>query len=190
MTDTIRTFIAFELSEKTILSIRRIQEGLKAFKFKIRWVEPENIHLTLKFLGNIHASAIEQITSSLFEAVRGFDPIPLTVRGVGSFPGIRRPRVVWLGLGGEKNILSKLQIRVESEMEKLGYPRERRPFKGHLTLGRVKSKVDPKRFSKALINHSNVESETFLADTIILFKSELKPDGAVYNRLADVPLNG
>ncbi len=77
MTDTIRTFIAFELPEKTVSSIRKVQEGLKDFKFKVRWVKPENIHLTLKFLGNIHVSEIENIKSAIFEAVKGFEPIQL-----------------------------------------------------------------------------------------------------------------
>lgn len=190
MTDTIRAFIAFELPEKTILSIRRVQEGLKTCKFKIRWVKPENIHLTLKFLGNIHVSAIEKIKGALFEAVKGFKPIPLSVKGIGSFPGIRRPRVVWMGLGGGREILAQFQIRVDKEMERLGYSREKRPFKGHLTFGRVKSRVDPIKFSTALIKHSTFESETFFAESVILFQSELKPEGAVYTKLADVPLVG
>ncbi len=190
MTDTIRTFIAFQLPEKTILSIRRVQEDIKTCKFKIRWVKPENIHLTLKFLGNIHVSAIEKIKGALLEAVKGVDSIPLAIKGIGSFPGIRRPRVLWMGLGGGREILFQFQARIENEMAKLGFPREKRKFKGHLTLGRIKSKVNPMSFSKALIRYSAFESETFFADSVILFQSELKPEGAVYTKLANVPLAG
>ncbi len=95
-----------------------------------------------------------------------------------------------MGIGEGRETLSQLQIRVEDEIKRLGYPAEKRKFKGHLTLGRVKSKVDPRKFSKALIKYSTFESETFFAHTVFLFKSELKPDGAEYTKLSGVLLDG
>ena len=98
MSHTIRTFIAIELPEKIIYTIRKVQEEIKSYGLKIRWVRPENIHLTLKFLGDIKAADTENVARALSESVTGYPPISLMVKGIGVFPGIIRPRVIWLGV--------------------------------------------------------------------------------------------
>ena len=188
MSNIIRTFIAVEIPEKIRSSISRVQEDLKNYGFKIKWVRPESIHLTLKFLGNIDAAATEDVGGALWEAVRAVSPMTLKAKGIGVFPGIRRPRVVWVGIGGELEALGLLQKKLDENLAGIGFPREKRPFKGHLTLGRIKKRIDPKSFLDALDRLGNFETETFTADTVILYKSELKPSGAIYTKLINARL--
>ncbi len=188
MSDTIRTFIAFKLPEKIVFSISNVQERLKSYRLKIRWVKPENIHLTLKFLGDIKTSDTETIGEAIYESAKQYAPISLTAKGIGAFPGIQRPRVVWVGISGQLNTLFGLQKTLDEKLEAMGFPKEKRPFKGHLTLGRVKGRIEPKRFHTALRDLGGYESESFVADTVFLYKSELKTTGAVYTNLFGVSL--
>ena len=188
MSDTIRTFIAFQLPGKIISSIRKVQDGIKSYGFKIRWVHPENIHLTLKFLGDIDTVDIEKIGDAVIRTVKGHAPLSLTAKGIGVFPAIKRPRVIWAGITGQIDLLIGLQKILDETLEEIGFPKESRSFKGHLTLGRMKGKIDPKRLVDAIKEFQGFESETFVADKIFLFKSELKPAGAVYTKLMSVSL--
>jgi 2'-5' RNA ligase len=188
MSETIRTFIAVELPEKIISSISRVQENVRSYGFKIRWVRPENIHLTLKFLGNVKKADIEKVGEAIFESVKEYSPITLRAKGIGTFPGIKRPRVIWVGISGQLDLLVGLHKTLDEKLEAIGFPKENRSFRGHLTMGRVKAKIDPKRFGDALDELAGFESESFVADRIILFKSELKPTGAVYTKLVEASL--
>jgi 2'-5' RNA ligase len=188
MSETIRTFIAIELPEKILYTIGKVQEKVKSYGFKIRWVRTENIHLTLKFLGNIKETDTEKIAKAMFESVKGCGPILLAVKGIGVFPGIKRPRVIWLGISKQLDLLTGLQKTLDQKLETMGFPKEKRPFKGHLTLGRTKSKIDPKTLHDVLTEFTQFESEHFFADRIILYKSELKPKGAVYTKLTEAYL--
>jgi len=183
MPDTTRSFIAIELPEKIISSISKIQEDLRAYGFKIRWVRPENIHLTLKFLGNIDQADTEKVGEAITESVKGFVPFSLAAKGMGAFPSLRRPRVIWIGVSGDHEQLAGLQKRLDKKLAAIGFPEEKRLFRGHLTLGRVKQSIDPDRFAEAMKMVGGFASDTFLADEIVLFKSELKPTGAVYSKL-------
>ena len=188
MSTTIRTFIAIELPEKIIYTIGKVQEKIKSYGFKIRWVSPENIHLTLKFLGNIKKADMEKVAKAISESVTGYHSISLSVKGIGVFPGIKRPRVLWLGISKQLDLLIELQKTLDETLETMGFPKEKRPFKGHLTLGRIKDKIDPKRLHDVLKEFTKFESEHFFADRIILYESELKPKGAVYTKLIEAHL--
>ena len=188
MSETIRTFIALELPDQIIDSISRIQERLQPYGFKVRWVRPQNIHLTLKFLGNIQKVQTEKISQAIFESAHGFAPISIAAKGIGAFPSIKRPRVIWVGLAGQINQLQQLQKTLDEKLAANGFPKEKRKFKGHLTLGRVKNKIDPKRLLEAVKEFAGFESEPFVTDTVALFKSELRPTGAVYTKLMETPL--
>jgi 2'-5' RNA ligase len=188
MVDTIRAFIAFELPERITSLIRGVQESIKGYKFKIKWVQPKNIHLTLKFLGNIPPSDTEKIGDAIIESVRKFKPISLSVKGIGVFPDLKRPRVLWVGITGGKNSLTGLHQALEENLESIGFPKESRPFKRHLTLGRIKGRIDSKRLVYVMEEFIGFESETFEANKIILFQSEQTPSGAVYSKLANVKL--
>jgi 2'-5' RNA ligase len=188
MSNTIRTFIAIELPEKIIYTISKIQEEIKSYGLKIRWVRPENIHLTLKFLGDIKEADTEKVAKAVSESVTGYPPISLAVKGIGVFPGIKSPRVVWLGVSNQLDVLTTFQKTLDEKLEAIGFPKEKRPFRGHLTLGRIKSKIDPKTLNDVLKEFTQFESERFFADRIILYKSELKPKGPVYTKLIETYL--
>lgn len=185
MSKTIRTFIAIEIPGNVIFKIRELQEGIKVYGLKIRWVRSENIHLTLKFLGDVEAVKIGEIAEAISKTVKGYTPISLKAKGVGVFPSIKRPRVLWVGLTGQLEVLLKLQKTLDENLKLLGFPGEKRPFKGHLTMGRIKERIDVKKFGDALMAFRRFESETFTAGQLVLYKSELKPLGAVYTRLAE-----
>jgi 2'-5' RNA ligase len=188
MPDTIRTFIAFNLPKNIISSISEIQNRFKSYAFKARWVNPENMHLTLKFLGDINYTDIENVSKTIINAVNNHTPVTLAVKGSGVFPGIKRPRVIWVGLTGDIEKLTSIQNDIEENLEKLGFPREKRPFRGHLTLGRIKGKINPKKLLDAMEKCEKFESELFIADKIFLFKSDLKSTGSVYTELKSISL--
>lgn len=188
MSDTIRTFVAIELPPKIVASIDNIQESFRSYGFKVRWVRPSNIHLTLKFLGNVKAAETGAIGRALLSAVNGFEPLSITAKGVGVFPGIKRPRVLWVGVGGQINQLIQLQQSLDQTLADIGFAKEKRAFKGHLTMGRVKGNIDPRRLLEAIKAYAGYESEPFVVDKMILFKSDLQPKGAVYTKLMEAKL--
>jgi len=183
MSQSIRTFIAIELPSEVKTLLDNVQQGLKSLPLKAKWVRPQNIHLTLKFLGDINPANIEDIGQAMAHAADECAPFSLSVAGIGFFPGIKRPRVVWAGLGGETEILLNLQRRLAQRLAAIGFPKEKRPFKAHLTLGRIRHTVSPRIVGSAIEDYSNLGNLQFDADRIILFKSDLKPTGAVYSPL-------
>ena len=189
MSKTIRTFIAIEIPKTVIYRIRELQDAIKAYGFKIRWVRAENIHLTLKFLGDIEEIKINEIAEAVSKTAEKHSPISLKAKGIGVFPGIKRPRVLWVGLAGQLEALVKLQTTLDENLIVFDFPKEKRPFKGHLTMGRIKDRIDVKKLGDALMAFRRFESETFTAGQIILYKSELTPSGAVYTELASSSMN-
>lgn len=185
----IRSFIAFELPEEMRQSISALLDRLRSFQLKARWIRPENIHLTLKFLGRINPAQFEPVVRVMQDAVKGVAPFDLTAKGVGLFPGVNRPRVIWVGLSGRKEVLIQIQGVLQDRLYSIGYQKEDRPFQGHLTLGRFKERVNPMELSKALDALGSFESPPFVLDRITLFQSELKPSGAVYTTLSSVHLS-
>jgi 2'-5' RNA ligase len=183
MPPTIRTFIALKLPPSVISLLEKVQEDLKSMRLRAKWVRPENIHLTLKFLGNINPGDIDKIGGAMMDAVDDFAAINLVAGGVGVFPGIKRPRVIWVGLGGQIQLLFAMQRVLEDNLAGLGFKKEKRPFKGHLTLGRFRQTANPNTIRQIMREYANLYSEEFTARRIILFKSDLKPTGAVYSQL-------
>ena len=186
MVETYRAFVAIDLPESIRASIGAAQETLKSYGFRIKWVRPESIHLTLKFLGNIAGNRTDAIVNAMTLAARGCAALSLNASGMGVFPNARRPRVIWVGLGGQVDHLKNLQQTLDTHLADLGFAAETRPFKGHLTLGRVKGKIAADRLQAALAELNTFESEGFEANRIILFKSDLHPSGAVYTQVARV----
>lgn len=188
MSDTIRSFIAIELPEKIIDAIQKVQERLRSYGFNVRWVRPQNVHLTLKFLGDINQAEAEQVGRAILESGKRFAPLALAAKGVGTFPSIKRPRVIWIGVAGQLNELIGLQKTLDGKLAAIGFPAEKRAFKGHLTLGRAKGSIGPKQLLEAMAELAGFETEPFVADKVALFKSELKPSGAVYTKLMEASL--
>ena len=188
MSNTVRTFIAIELPGRVLASIQEVQNYLKMFGFNIRWIRPDNIHLTLKFLGNIKAEDVEKVGRAISTAAGGVKPFSLEAKGLGVFPDIRRPRVLWVGIAGETTPLNELHKALADALWQMGFPKENRPFRGHLTIGRVKGKIDSKQMLNALKRENATISDPFSVQYLYLFKSDLKPTGAEYTKLIQVPL--
>ena len=183
MSPTIRAFIAIELPPPVISLLEKTQQNFKSAGLRAKWVRPKNIHLTLKFLGNIDPGDIDRIGGAMSDAAKNFGSFSLAAGGVGVFPGIKRPRVIWVGLGGQTESLFAVQRQLEDNLAAIGFAKEKRPYKGHLTLGRFRQAVDPHTISRVIQEHADLKSEDFTADRIILFQSDLKPAGPVYSEL-------
>ena len=191
----IRTFIAIELDETISAALADLQRRLKAKvpQGSVRWVKPEGIHLTLKFLGDAPANRIEEIERSLAWACARFPAFSFSVEGLGCFPNPRRPRVVWVGVQEESGTLTRLQKAIEDEMEKLGFAPEGRRFHAHLTLGRTQRRAssgDVRRLGQLVSETEIGRLGQMEARVVSLMKSDLRPTGAVYTQLAAVKLEG
>jgi 2'-5' RNA ligase len=190
MSKSIRTFVAVKLPETVLAAIGGVQAQLAVYGFNVRWVTTGNIHLTLKFIGGVHEDEVDGIAAVLTETVHGFAPLRLAAAGVGVFPSVKRARVIWVGLSGQLSEFAALQRSVEDRLATIGYPREKRPFSGHLTLGRVKGPIAASRLMTAMGALHDFASETFEVDRVVLFKSDLRPTGALYTELRQVTLSG
>jgi 2'-5' RNA ligase len=184
----IRSFIAIDFPEETRKALEDIQKELKQCGAGVRWVKPGSIHLTLKFLGNIHPAQVEDIALAVAEEIRDDPPITLGAAGLGAFPSRRKPRVIWIGMEGEVQRLTRIQARVENALESLGFVREKRPFRPHLTIGRVKDHRKLQALIDAMATLDMEPFNSFDADEIILYKSDLRPTGAIYTKLHRMPL--
>ena len=186
----IRSFLAIELPEPILTKIGEIQGGLRSSHADVRWTNPEKIHLTLKFFGNIEESTIDLIFKSIEEPIRDTLPFSLKVRGVGAFPHLKNPRVIWIGLVDERDVLTALQKQIETCLEKVGFRPEDRPFHPHLTLGRMKSSRGKGELVGRMESRREEEFGVFEVERVVLFKSDLRPSGPIYTRLGDVKLGG
>ena len=184
----IRSFIAIELPEETVQKLAAIQEQLKRSQAGVRWVRPASIHLTLKFLGNIPAAQVDEIAAAAAQVVVDEPPVTLCAAGLGGFPSHRKPRVIWVGLRGEVDRLANIQAGLEKALEPLGFAQEGRGFRPHLTIGRVKDRRRLQLLIEALSTQELPEFNSFDADEIILYKSDLRPTGAIYTKLHRMPL--
>ena len=184
----IRCFIAIELPEETLQKLAAIQQQLIRSRSGVRWVKPGSIHLTLKFLGNILPAQVDDIAAAAALAVREEAPINLCAGGIGAFPSERKPRVIWVGLGGDIERLANIQAGLEKALEPLGFAREGRGFRPHLTLGRVRDRHRLQSLIEAMSTLELPEFNSFDANEIILYKSDLRPTGAIYTKLHRMPL--
>jgi len=186
----IRSFLAIELPKPILRKIEEVQGDLRSTRADVRWVNPEKIHLTLKFFGNIEESRIEPIFKSIEEPIRNTLPFSLEVRGVGAFPHLRNPRVIWMGLVDGREVLVSFQKQIETQLEKIGFQPEDRPFHPHLTLGRMKSSRGKEELVGRMERHKEEEFGDFQVERVILFKSDLKPSGPIYTLLKEIKLGG
>lgn len=187
----VRAFVAVKLPDEVIEFLRQVQSGLKKEGLDIKdvkWVRPENIHLTLKFLGDIKSSEIDAIGSAIKAAAAPFPPLALSASGLGAFPGVKRPRVLWSGVGGDLEALSSLHARLDEALSTVGIEKETKKFKGHLTLARIKGRVKPEIIIDAVSRYGNKASPVFTAESLYLIKSDLKPSGPLYTDLLCAPM--
>jgi 2'-5' RNA ligase len=190
MGDTVRAFIAFELPPDVARLAGDLQARLKTHGLKLRWVRPQNIHLTLKFLGEIPREQTAAVADAMRAAAREGAPAQLSVQGMGVFPGMRKPRVVWIGLGGQTERLIRAAACLDDQLAFLGIDREERPFKAHLTIARVQAGSDVRRLPGAIEAEAGFAPLPFSASEMVLFQSDLRPQGPVYTPLARAALEG
>ncbi|MFC2070678.1 RNA 2',3'-cyclic phosphodiesterase [Chloroflexota bacterium] len=189
--EQIRSFIAIELPDELKQKLVQLEVRLKAEgQSGVKWVNPNSMHLTLKFLGNITADKTSEINAAVKESAQGISPFRLKVEGVGAFPNLRRVQVVWVGLSGEVEKLGSLQQQLEKNLEPLGFPAEKRTFTPHLTLARVNNRVSPDDRQKLgkLIAETSFEAGVLEVNAVNLMKSQLTRQGAIYSRISSVRL--
>lgn len=182
--ERIRSFIAFELNENTILSrINELQSELVQAGSTLRIVAPENLHVTLSFLGEISQTTIDQVTTELGQIE--FSPFELSLRGVGAFPNLRRINVVWVGIDkGRENLEGIFQL-LRPKLIQLGIPGIGQRFSPHITIARVSSGRNIEQLSKKMLAIGDIELGETLLDTLRLKKSVLTAKGPVYTTLAE-----
>ena len=190
--EQIRCFIAIELPPEIKEALVSLEDKLKAGQYPfVKWVDPEGIHLTLKFLGSVDSRLIPRITEAIERIAQESSPFSLHLGGLGTFPGWQRPQVVWVGMGGEVERLAILQKGIEPALTPLGFPPEGRDFTPHLTLARLRERVSPKEkqgFGE-WVRAAKFETRlNFEVSEICLMRSQLTPQGAIYSRLASVKL--
>jgi len=192
--EQIRSFIAIELPSGIEAELTSLEERLKTRQYPfVKWVDPEGIHLTLKFLGNIALTTVPEIIEAIARVAQQFSPFRLQIGGLGAFPNLQRPQVVWLGIGGEVGKLATLQRDIDTALSPLGFPPESRSFSPHLTLGRLRERVSPKERQKFGEWVSSTKFETSLSfevSALSLMRSQLTPSGAIYDQLASLELGG
>ena len=189
----IRAFIAIDLTPEILEGLEKVSTQLKARldEVPIRWVPIDNIHLTLKFLGDVSVANVEMLKKVLLAEISGHHTFEVSVGGLGAFPSVRRARVVWVGVEAPAE-LSAVQTGVEVAMSRLGYAREERPFSPHLTLGRV-SRNAGGHHERLICEAIDTLKLGFLGvgrvAEVHLYKSDFRPNGAVYTRLFTAKLS-
>jgi 2'-5' RNA ligase len=183
----IRLFIASKIildpsTKKHISSIRS-----KLHRENIKWVNTDIMHITYKFLGDTDEQLLPDIKDQLQEIAAKFPKTSLILKGMGVFPSPFKPRVLWLGFE-ENNILTKLAESIDKQLEQLGFETENRPFKPHLTLGRIKYLKDKNTLLELLKNYQTCQFQEIPINQITLFKSQLTPSGPIYTPLANFEL--
>ncbi len=180
-----RAFIAIDLPEVIRGELARWQRTFASVCPDARWTRPEGIHLTLKFLGEISAEQVKQVTGML-ASPGAFEPFKVEVREFGFFPDARRPRVFWAGINAPQ-ALRDLAARVEEAMEKLDFPSEQRDYNPHLTLARFKTPRPQPELVAAVEKQRELSLGSFEASEFFLFESKLSPRGAEYRKVARFP---
>ncbi|MBN2075940.1 MAG: RNA 2',3'-cyclic phosphodiesterase [Dehalococcoidales bacterium] len=189
--DTIRAFIAVELSSEIKTEMDKIESILKSqSSTPAKWVNPESIHLTLKFLGDVPSDRITEILDAIKSGVNGIPSFQIQLTGLGVFPNPARTQVVWAGLSGKMDRLEQLQRNIEVEMEKLGFPREKRKFSPHLTLARVRNHAtrDERKRLGDIVTGTPFTGGIIRVDLVNLMQSRLTGQGALYTCLGSIRL--
>jgi RNA 2',3'-cyclic 3'-phosphodiesterase len=185
----LRAFIAIKMTAAIQAKLGDIQKKLKQIGVEVSWVQPENMHLTVQFLGNIEEDQVAPIVAHIKESVKLVTPFQLQIGYAGAFPNLQYPRVVWIGVtDDEAGSLKRLQEDMTTRLGKMGFDQEEGRFKPHLTLGRVRSQKNKSSLLRAMEGIANIWVGEVLVNAVYLIKSELKPTGAEYTDLAEVAI--
>jgi len=186
-----RCFIAIDIDQEIRKGLSDLQDELRrkvdVRKGDVKWVNPENTHLTLKFLGEIKDEQSVEVCKVVEEVATGHSRFDLDVRSVGHFGG-RIARVLWVGAGKDCETLAKLHADLEQQLEQAGWPKESRKFAGHLTLCRIRNSKAGIKMARASREYADFELGTLSADSVTVYQSELKPQGPIYTALGGYDL--
>lgn len=188
----IRSFLAFELPPDIRGVMEKVSAEVKKLDLDVRWVRVENIHLTVIFMGSIDQGKISRMAQDIGRICTRTRAFQISVKGVGFFPDMRRPRVMWLGIDGELERLSRFRDDLQRPLSKFGIKEEKRPFRPHLTLGRFRKGGTNQRarLEELVRKYGNLKSPPCSVEELVLFRSDLKPSGAEYTKLSSWPLGG
>lgn len=189
MPGMVRAFVAVEVPGAVRSALSSVQDELRRRNVRARWVRPENIHLTLKFLGAIPVGHVPSVAGAMQAASAAHARFSVAVSGVGVFPGLRRPRVLWAGVSSRAAALTHLQRDLDAQLAVLGFPKEGRSFRGHLTIGRFKAGSDAGLSAAVLGGIKDAPFGELEVRELVLFQSELQVDGPVYTVLGRAELD-
>lgn len=183
--ELIRSFIAFDIEDEDIIrNISKVQFMLLETGADIKIVEPKNIHITVRFLGNISPSMIEQVFSEIEKVT--FSPFDIEVKGLGAFPNLRHINVIWAGIRKGVNELRTIYYQLEHGLQRLGFRPDNKSFSPHLTIARVRSSRNKDKLVKLIIDLEEHRFGVFKAKCLRLKKSVLTPNGPIYSTLREV----
>jgi 2'-5' RNA ligase len=185
-----RTFVAVELTPEIRGRANQLIAKLRRVVADVRWVEPENLHLTLKFLGDVDVLEIPRVCEAVNAAVDDFSPFELEIIGAGAFPDLVRPRTLWLGVGEGAEGMAELHDRLQSALAPLGFREEGRRFRPHVTLGRVRDSYEDSRFAQVFAEHADHHAGNMLVGDVTVFSSELSRQGSRYEVLTHADFGG
>lgn len=188
MNQTVRCFIAIEIPATIQSQLARVQSALRTRIQKASWVKPGNIHLTLKFLGDVDPADLESIGQAVGLVAIRHHSFSLRFGGVGAFPSLARPRVIWIGVKVGSESASALAEDINLALSRCGFLVDPKKFNPHLTIGRLKGRVDLRPYSAQYHQYNRIDSAEMTVDTISLIHSQLHPQGAIYSTLQSYPL--
>ena len=192
--ETLRVFFALELPSEARERAAKAAQALRAGVPRgVRWVPPENLHLTLKFLGDVDAAQVPRLIGRAEAKLWPVPPFEVELAGLGALPSVRSARVLWLGVRKGNREMARIARKLDAAAASIGVERERRPFQAHLTLGRLRERASPGERSGIgeLIAAAEFEGgPPWEVNQVSLMRSTLTPSGAIYNRLASVELKG
>lgn len=187
--EKIRLFIAVQIPAEVRRGLAEVERELTASEADVKWIPEGNFHVTLKFLGYVEQTRVDAVSGALQSAVEGLAPFDVELAGVGAFPRISSPSVVWVGVSSGGEELKSLAERVESALEGIGFTREERPFSGHITLGRVKSPRNRDRLRDLIGELRERKVGSFKVESVSLMRSDLRPTGPIYTRIAEAEMS-
>ena len=177
--DKIRAFLAISFGVFYQKEFERILKTLKSYSDEVKWVDPAQVHLTLHFFGSVELNRIESLKSLIRNLALRFRPFEVYLKGIGAFPNMNRPRILWVGLDGDIQDLKNMKEACDLELIKLGFSIEDREFKAHLTLGRLREGARIQLQLPDLLNNY-IFDQKYLIQEIVLYQSNLTPKGPIY----------
>ena len=187
----IRSFLAFELPEEIKVIVSKVSGGMRRFPLDVKWIKVDNIHLTVVFMGNISTDNLGEMGEGIHRVCRRYGHFSIALKGAGVFSSRRNPRVLWVGLDGDIERMSYFRDAIQKHLSPFGIREEKRRFNPHLTLGRFRKGVRPGfHLDELLSRYQDLTTGECALEELVLFKSDLRPGGAVYTKVNTWPLLG